>query len=89
VHFAAARGRMNLVRLLLDRGASLEMRNSYGGTVLDGTIWYAFNAPYPGVDYVSVVTELLALGAHTDIHPELPAYIDAVLAGRRDGGYPD
>ncbi|HEY9225833.1 MAG TPA: ankyrin repeat domain-containing protein, partial [Gemmatimonadaceae bacterium] len=89
LHFAAAFGRMDLVRLLLEHGASLESLNSYGGTVLDGTVWYALNAPTAGVDYTAVVKELLALGARTDRYPEMKHYVDLVLAGQRGGGYPE
>jgi hypothetical protein len=89
LHFAAAYGRLDLVRLLLAHGASLETLNSYGGTVLDGTVWYALNAPIAGVDYAAVVRELIAAGARADSYPEMKAYVDAVLAGRRGGGYPE
>jgi hypothetical protein len=80
VHFAAAHGHMNIVRLLLRYGASLEALNSYDGTVLSGTVWYAHNAPMPGVDYPAVVRELIALGARIDAFPELARYIDELLA---------
>jgi hypothetical protein len=82
LHFAAAHGRMDLVRLLLEHGATLETLNSYGGTVLGGTLWYAFNAPVTGVDYPAVVRELLELGARTDAYPGMQARVDAMLAGR-------
>jgi len=87
IHFAAAYGRMNLVRLLLKHGATLEMVNSYGGTVLDGTVWYALNGPIEGVDYAAVVRELIDLRARTDNYPKMKKYVDAVLAGRRGIGY--
>jgi ankyrin repeat protein len=80
VHFAAAHGHMDIVRLLLDYGASLEALNSYGGTVLSGTLWYALNSPAPGVDYAAVVRELIALGARVDAYPEMATYIGELLA---------
>ena len=89
LHFAAGLGRMELMRLLLRHGAAVETKNSYGGTVLDGTVWYALNDPHAGVDYPAVVRELLAVGARTDSYPDMKAYVDLVLAGRRGGGYPD
>ena len=52
-------------------GASLESLNSYGGTVLDGTVWFALNGPIAGIDYVAIVRELLELGARTDVYPEM------------------
>jgi hypothetical protein len=82
VHFAAAYGHIDIVRALLRYGASLEMRNSYDGTVLDGTIWFARNAPIEGVDYAAVVRELLELGARVDVYAELQDHVAAVLAGR-------
>jgi ankyrin repeat protein len=80
LHFAAAYGHMDIVRLLLHYGASLETRNSYDGTVLSGTLWYAYNAPVPGVDYPAVVRELIALGARVDAFPDLKSYVDEILS---------
>jgi hypothetical protein len=51
LHQAAAYGHLELVRLLIEYGAPLEARNRFGGTVLDGTLWYASHDPAPGVDY--------------------------------------
>jgi ankyrin repeat protein len=82
LHFAAAYGHLGLVRLLMKYGASLETLNSYGGTVLSGTLWYAYNGPIDGVDYASVVRELIALGARVDAFPDLERYVNEVLAGR-------
>ena len=70
---------MDIARLLLEYGASLEALNSYGGTVLSGTLWYVYNSPIPGVDYPAVVRELVALGARLDAFPDLEKYVDAVL----------
>ena len=89
LHYAAAYGRMNLVRLLLEHGASLEALNRWDGSVLDATIWSAFNSPVKAVDYAAVVRGLVALGARDDLYPEMKAYVQAVLAGRRGGGYPE
>ena len=86
LHFAAAYGRLDLVHLLREHGASLETLNSYGGTVLGGTLWYAFNAPIAGVDYAVVVRDLIAAGARVDVYPEMKGHVDAVLGGRRGGG---
>lgn len=89
LHHAAGHGRMELMRLLIRHGASVETLNSYDGTVLDGTVWHAFNSPAAGVDYAAVVRELLAAGARTDRYPHMKAYVDLVLSGKRGGGYPD
>jgi ankyrin repeat protein len=82
LHFAAAYGRMDLVRLLMKYGASLEARNSYDGTVLSATLWYATNAPVEGVDYAAVIRALIDLGARIDVYPEMQGELNAVLAGR-------
>ena len=65
--------------MLLAHGASLETLNSYGGTVLSGTMWFAYNAPDPGVDYKAVIRELIAAGARTDVYPEMQRNIDTIL----------
>jgi len=80
---------MDLVRLLLTHGASLESLNSYDGTVLDGVVWFALNSPIDGVDYAAVVQELLDAGARQDRYPEMASDVDAVLAGQCGGGYPN
>jgi hypothetical protein len=80
LHFAVAHGHMGIARLLLQYGASLEALNSYGGTVLSGTLWYMRNAPAPGVDYPKVIRELIALGARVDAFPGLEQYVNDVLA---------
>jgi ankyrin repeat protein len=79
LHNAAAHGHMEIVRMLLAHGASLETLNSYGGTVLSGTMWFAYNAPDPGVDYKAVIRELIAAGARTDFYPEMQGHIDTIL----------
>jgi hypothetical protein len=43
-------------------------------------LWYAYNGPIPGVDYVSVVRELIALGARVDAFPDLERYVNELLA---------
>ena len=80
LHFAVAHGHMDIARLLLRHGASLEALNSYGGTVLSGTLWYMRNAAVPGVDYQAIVRELIALGARVDAFPGLEQHVKEVLA---------
>lgn len=46
-------------------------------------------SPVSGVDYSAVASRLLALGARTDVYPEMRGYVDLVLSGVRGGGYPD
>jgi len=80
LHFAVAHGHMDIARLLLQYGASLEALNSYGGTVLSGTLWYMNNAAVPGVDYQTIIRELIALGARVDAFPGLEQHVKEVLA---------
>jgi hypothetical protein len=79
LHHAAAHGHMEIVRMLLAHGASLETLNTYGGTVLSGTMWFAYNAPDPDVDYRAVIRELIAAGARTDVYPEMQRNIETLL----------
>jgi len=51
-----------MIKLLLDRGAPLEARNSYGGTVLGQSLWSVVNGD-PAIDFVPVIEMLLGAGA--------------------------
>ncbi|MCX5662787.1 MAG: ankyrin repeat domain-containing protein [Planctomycetota bacterium] len=44
-HWAANRGQLATVRLLIEHKAPLETRNMYGGTVLGCTVWSAIHEP--------------------------------------------
>ena len=79
LHHAAANGHMEIIAKLLAHGAPLETLNNYGGTVLDGTLWYAYNAPARGVHYPTVIRALIDAGARTDLYPEMQGYINEVL----------
>ena len=70
---------MDIVRLLVAYGASLETLNSYDGTVLDGTLWFAYNGPVKGVDYPAVIRALIDAGARTDVYPDMQQWIDEYL----------
>jgi ankyrin repeat protein len=61
LHWAANRGQLAIVRLLLDAHAPLETRSSYGGTVLGTTIWSAIHEPRP--DHLAILEALLVAGA--------------------------
>lgn len=61
LHAAAYGGQTALVRLLLDRGAPLEVKNSYGGTPLGQTIWTLYNHRQPG--HLAIMEMLIAAGA--------------------------
>ena len=78
-HWAANRGQLKSVRLLLDRKAPLETRSMYGGTVLGTAVWSAINEPRP--DHFQIIDELLKAGARVSEveYPTGNEQIDAVL----------
>ena len=61
LHWAANRGQVAAVRLLLQHHPPLETRNMYGGTALGGTVWAAVHESRRG--QLSVIEELLGAGA--------------------------
>ena len=82
LHWASATGMMDIMRELLRQGAPLEVTNEWGGTVLDSTLYFALNHPYPGVDYPAVLETLLDAGADVralDPRPTGSPAIDEVL----------
>jgi hypothetical protein len=85
VHWAANRGELSTLRLLLDHRVPLEVRNNYGTTVLGQTVWSAVNQPRPG--QLEAINELLRAGA--DIKQvEFPTgnrRVDEVLSHARRG----
>jgi ankyrin repeat protein len=78
LHWAAARGNLHLVDRLVAAGAPLEDRNTWGGTVLDSTVYFARNDPWPGVDYAQVVAHLIGLGADKSEVSPRPVGIAAI-----------
>ena len=79
-HWAANRGQLGAVQLLLRAGAPLEERNAYGGTVLGGAVWAAVHEPKP--DHLPVVEALLRAGADAQEaeYPTGLVDLDALLA---------
>ncbi len=65
LHYAVIGGQLNTIKLLLKRGASLETRNSYGGTALGQALWCIANSD-SGTDYIPVIEALLEAGAKTE-----------------------
>jgi hypothetical protein len=61
LHWATLAGRLDTVRLLLHHGAPLEVLNDYGGTVLGGTVWAAYNCRQP--DHLAIIDLLIERGA--------------------------
>lgn len=85
LHWAANRGELAAARRLLDAGADVEARNSYGGTVLGATVWASVHEPRDS--HAAIVAVLLRAGADAQEagYPSGHAEIDALLeqAGAR------
>lgn len=81
-HWAANRGNLETVALLIQRGAPLENENVYGGTVLGCTVWSAVHEPC--ADHVRIIEALLDAGAKIDAaeYPSGDARVDEVLRCR-------
>jgi ankyrin repeat protein len=77
LHWAVIGGRLNTIKLLISRGASLEIKNSFGGTVLGTAVWAFANSgpvgrwPDTDTDWVAIIKELIAAGANLDATPSL------------------
>lgn len=83
LHNASASGHLALVRELIARGAPLEALNSYGGTVLSSTLWFAYHLTddeFRRRPLLPTIELLIAEGARVDVYPELMADIDGVYA---------
>ena len=78
-HWAANRGQLEAVRLLLRWKAPLGTRNMYGGNVLETAVWSAIHEPRPGQR--DVIEELLKAGARLEIGewPTGNQKVDAIL----------
>lgn len=63
VNHAALCGYADIVRLLIEHGADLEIRNAYGGTALEGCQWGSLNFRDKKGDYPACVEALLQGGA--------------------------
>jgi ankyrin repeat protein/uncharacterized glyoxalase superfamily protein PhnB len=81
LHWAAARRHLDVVRLLVERGAPLEVRNRWGGTVLDSTLYFALQPGVEAESYLPVLELLLASGADPKAatYPTGRAPIDELL----------
>jgi len=83
LHWAANRGPLEAVRLLVRAKAPLETRSMYGGTALGTTIWAAVNEPRP--DHLQIIEELLEAGSRLEEgdYPTGHKAIDAILQRHR------
>jgi hypothetical protein len=84
LHHATAGRHLDVVSLLLQHGAPLEVTNRWGGTVLDSTVYFARNANPNDEDYTPVIALLIAGGADVGAVwlPTGDARIDALLQGK-------
>jgi Ankyrin repeats (3 copies) len=82
-HWAANRGNLETVELLIERKVPMEVENMYGGTVLGCTVWSAVHEPR--ANQVEIIEALLAAGANVDAaeYPSGNARVDEIL--RRHG----
>jgi ankyrin repeat protein len=62
LHWAVIGGHSDTIKLLLERGAPLEVINVYGGTVLSQALW-CVNHGDPNRDDAPIIEMLLAAGA--------------------------
>jgi hypothetical protein len=63
-HWAANRGNLETVRVLIAQGCPLEEPSSYGGTVLGSAVWAALHETQP--DHLAIIEALLQAGASVD-----------------------
>lgn len=79
LHWAANRGQLESVRLLLRHGAPLESRNRHGTTVLGTAVWSAINEPRG--EQLSIIEMLIEAGARLDAieYPTGHQAVDAIL----------
>lgn len=85
LHHATGSADLEMIDLLIRRGAPLEKENVYGGTVLGQAIWFAFNGdPRRVREYAEVIEALVAAGARTDAYPDLREHIAEVRRRAED-----
>ena len=79
IHWAANRGQLRAVLLLVRHGVPLESRSMYGGTALGTAVWSAINEPR--ADHLAIIEALLAAGARVQEagYPTGRDDIDALL----------
>ena len=65
LHWAVIGGRLDTIKLLLARGASLEAKNAYDGTALGQALWSAVHSDR-GWEYLPVIETLLKAGARVE-----------------------
>ena len=83
LHWAANRGNLDTVKLLIEWRAPLEQENMYGGTVLGCTVWSAINERRP--DHLRIIETLIEAGANLSAvdYPTGSEQIDELLRRHR------
>jgi hypothetical protein len=78
-HWAANRGQLTTVEILIQNKSALEALNAYGGTVLGCTVWSAVHEPKP--DHLRIIEALLKAGANVAAaeYPSGDECVDEVL----------
>jgi Ankyrin repeats (3 copies) len=80
MHWAVIGGNLETVELLLRYKAPLEVKNTYGGTVLDQTLWSVAHGGDPDL-YIAILEVLVAAGAKIpERHVPVNTRVDAWLA---------
>jgi len=84
-HWAANRGQLKVVELLIQWGAPLERLNGYGGTVLGCTVWSALHETRP--EHLRIIEILLRAGANVNAagYPTGNVAVDEVLRAHGAG----
>lgn len=63
-HYAVSSGRLETVRMLIEKKVPLEVKNKYGGTMLGQGLWSAVNEHKP--THADIIEMLLAAGAQIE-----------------------
>lgn len=63
LHHAAGQGDYEIVRMLLEHGASLDILNAFGATPMNSCIWGSLHIQNPKGDYAAVAKSLIEAGA--------------------------
>jgi hypothetical protein len=63
-HYAASSGRLEVVKLLISRNAPMEIKNMYGGTVLEQALWSAVNEHRES--HGAIIEALIGAGAYIE-----------------------
>ena len=86
LHWAAWHQHLDLIDLLVENNAPLKIRNTYGGTVLDATIYGLTHSFYPVTDPLPTLQKLVAAGADVmavEPYPTGNTTIDEFLKSHR------